>query len=1181
MLESLESLFDDLNLENVLNINKLEFYDNFLNDKNILNFYNETNFKLNEIKNRNNELINESIQFLMEYLEDIFSNEKDYSSFIKKFEEILSLKNNDYKNYISSKNNDLINKVFILLKRFNTTLFKQISLKDNYSKYNINETYFKTINVTYFSFIENIFKEKKLNSSIYNNKLNNTIREVYKKLLIKKILFYKEVINIVIEENNFNFTLLDIVYDIAEYYEIYIQNKANNNEFENKYEIVKILENYISNYTNEINKYISNLKTKIEIEFKNIYNSFYSSYYNYALHNITLIYVKNLENNFLNCLNYSDYYFNEDYNISEKNKFYYVIKNINLTFEKCSYYKFDNRSENNTISFENYTIYKNSIENIDDNYNNFLNLYININNYTLKEKIDFILDEKNKCFEILNLLKNFSFYKETLDFFNCYNHDFYNEKANFYDKFNDEYKNDLDNIINNIVYEIKDTNLDENLIINYFDGNYDLQIYKIIDKNEIIKYFENIASNILYSKIKNDDEIKDFLNDILANSFYSSYTKMINNFIVDELIDNVSVLINNNIETQIDYITYKIINEYDYYQLLLNNTKAIGINSKNSFINLYKNLFKKLNETLFYLVEDKIFLYLDLFNRNNKNIFKDNFIDFYANNLNKYRINFYFLSEIIEDIFLDKNFNKSLDSISKELIENNIVLKAKKVINDLIENKTNILNFEIRKILNNIQNLLNNIETKELPEDMIIINELILNFTQVVNNLNNRYLLEIEQEPFNLLLKFTMEELQPPLLLIKREYNIIEENLLNEIIKIIETFPDYNSIVKENLNLELIPEKIISLYYLIDNEILEYGNILEKEIDCYIYNLIHYVFINGLYTYDQPCNESSCLNELKNIMEQNEIINNKEINSQPINNSINSNYYYEYLFNRYLNQTKINELKIEKLKNFEGYDSTMGAIEEDEIEKYILKIQDTLYNFNHSYLDKEYRNIQAKSNSFFKKISDLYLSKLKKNIELSSAKFSTILTSNTYKSLKENLLKQYYKIESYIFNCNITKIENIRDKFIILLNETSSLMEFNYIILNGRVKNYYEALYNITQKSINYISDEELKEYKKRKLEEKKGPKEVWEDFKSYFKKPMLLSFKDYKKNLENAWNNAKKIFDKDEETGSIWDNSFKKKEISVGLGFKFSNEEFSFSISPCINLFNLKFAGIYLPLLL
>ena len=87
---------------------------------------------------------------------------------------------------------------------------------------------------------------------------------------------------------------------------------------------------------------------------------------------------------------------------------------------------------------------------------------------------------------------------------------------------------------------------------------------------------------------------------IFYQAFNLSYSKMINNFIIDELIGNVNVLINNNIETQIDYITNKIINEYDYYQLLLNIIKVIGINNKNSFSNLYKNLFRKLNESIFY-----------------------------------------------------------------------------------------------------------------------------------------------------------------------------------------------------------------------------------------------------------------------------------------------------------------------------------------------------------------------------------------------------------------------------------------------------------------------------------------------------------------------------------------------------------------------------------------------------
>ena len=95
---------------------------------------------------------------------------------------------------------------------------------------------------------------------------------------------------------------------------------------------------------------------------------------------------------------------------------------------------------------------------------------------------------------------------------------------------------------------------------------------------------------------------------------------------------------------------------------------------------------------------------------------------------------------------------------------------------------------------------------------------------------------------------------------------------------------------------------------------MKYGQFLEEETDSYLFKLIHFVFINGLYTYNYPCNESSCLNDLKDIMEQNKINTNTEINSQEIDDSSNSTYYYDFLFTRYINQTKINELRKEKLK---------------------------------------------------------------------------------------------------------------------------------------------------------------------------------------------------------------------------------------------------------------------------
>ena len=69
--------------------------------------------------------------------------------------------------------------------------------------------------------------------------------------------------------------------------------------------------------------------------------------------------------------------------------------------------------------------------------------------------------------------------------------------------------------------------------------------------------------------------------------------------------------------------------------------------------------------------------------------------------------------------------------------------------------------------------------------------------------------------------------------------------------------------------------------------------------------------------------------------------------------------------------------------------------------------------------------------------------------------------------------------------------------------------------------------------------------------------------FKSDFER--LSNYKEYSKyykdRLKEAWNEGKKIFEKDEK-GNIWTKSFKEKEISLGINFEFNNEEFSFSIS-------------------
>ena len=170
------------------------------------------------------------------------------------------------------------------------------------------------------------------------------------------------------------------------------------------------------------------------------------------------------------------------------------------------------------------------------------------------------------------------------------------------------------------------------------------------------------------------------------------------------------------------------------------------------------------------------------------------------------------LNEFYEDIILDKNFNKTIDSISKVLIDDIIIQKIKKLIDDSLYSKLQDLSNIIIEFKHSIKQILDLKKTKELPQDMNIMNGLINNYSKIINNQNKHYLFHISNNPFNEISIFIFEYLQPPLKLIKDQYNDIEEKLLDKIFNITSTFPDYYSIIKDNLNLEFIYENISSFY---------------------------------------------------------------------------------------------------------------------------------------------------------------------------------------------------------------------------------------------------------------------------------------------------------------------------------------------------------------------------------
>ena len=269
-------------------------------------------------------------------------------------------------------------------------------------------------------------------------------------------------------------------------------------------------------------------------------------------------------------------------------------------------------------------------------------------------------------------------------------------------------------------------------------------------------------------------------------------------------------------------------------------------------------------------------------------------------------------------------------------------------------------------------------------------------------------------KPFIILNEFIIDYLKLPLASIKDKYNIIENNLLNKLFNIIDKFPNYYSIIKDKLNLEKINNNITPYSDYINKIILDYLEILDKDIISFINKLMHYTYIDGLYYQDSPCDDSYCFNE-------SEILENFDDINFDFNINDNDARNLEQNTKKTIRKLEIPNLnnkkpKNKKFRNLEKYDSSMGNIDENDIYNYLLDMEIILNEFNNSYLSKDFKNMNLISKSFLDNINNTYLNKLKNSIEMIGAKFKTILAGENYIKFEDKLFEPYINISLYINN---------------------------------------------------------------------------------------------------------------------------------------------------------------------
>ena len=669
---------------------------------------------------------------------------------------------------------------------------------------------------------------------------------------------------------------------------------------------------------------------------------------------------------------------------------------------------------------------------------------------------------------------------------------------------------ELDNIINEFHILILNNEIDENFLMNYSEQYLELEAYKEIDIDKISNYIENIESIIRYANSISNYDINNYLFDKLVASFNDSYYNLFNNFILKELIDNITILINNKYEIYLDYIMNKINDEFEYYLLIINQTDEIGENSKKAFIDLYERIDEKINETIYYFIEEEVYSYLDNFYKSNNKYLRINFINYYKNKKNKYNINLDKFSNYIDEAILNKNFNNTLDSISEEIYNNLVIKTIKNTINESISSKVKILTDKINQFNETIQEIFINKKTRELPDNMLSINNFINNYSEILNNQTIRFDFTISNESLLTLSEFISKELEPPLLLIKDEYNIIEDNLLNKTIGLIRDFPDYYSKIKQGLNLESLIDNI-TIYYNYTKELLmNYTDVLDQDLQLYIKKLIHFTFIDGLNYTDIPCDEDIlCKNYFEEIL-SNQLNLSEERRLEEIPKKKMKNIIFKNL--------KINDIQGTKNKRkLNGYNSKNNSITGGDINDFILDLKESLLDFNNSYLSKEYNNMNNSLIIYLENIRNNYLGKLKKNIDIVGSKFKTILTKEIYKKFEQEFFKQYYEIESFILE-NSAQFEKYIKDYMILLNYSSKLIELNYYLVYWRAKGYFQLFSQLIEKSLQYISDEELKNSNYRQLKER---------------------INGYRNNIERAIDFDISIGNEKDEIISQWDDGF------------------------------------------
>ena len=741
LYENLESLFEQFNFENLMNLTKIKQEDQILNDKDIINLYLKSVEQTSILNKEAEELLDEYLIFYEEDINETLKNESDFINNFESFKKILDFTDNNFISEINLFFNNNINDIYLILDKFNETLKEQILITNKYEKFNYNFSFFKEITENYLTEIELSFVnvENRIKNINEDYLFNNILKERLEELNERKTLYMKNLVKNI--SNKYEIKPFNLSFDISEKTEKILNRIMNNIMFHYIYDYIELYESNREIYINSSIEFIKKQKEKIIKKFNEIIKNFFSELNNTNTKYLDKLYLENYRNNYSRCLNYSIDELNETIIKDEENynKYFENVKKIEL----CRKLK--------------------EKENIIDNTDIMISDMIESSNFT-----DFLDFSYYLCEELEN--NSIDFINETEILLDCDKNNYYSNYANFtyFDNFEENLLTNLSEISSKLINRISNSfYIGGEFIKNYVISNdiIKLENFEILSEKQIEINILNFKDMAEYINYQFENRYYIILKEEIIQAFNKSFKQFMESVISDDIINNLNIYILGKIDSYADGIKNKIKSEIEYYSLLINKTKELGVTSKKALITLFDYLYNRINKTLRYQIEDYIIDNIIFFYRDNQYLFKELFIDYYIQNSNNKIFgteNIFKLESYFQELLYDRTFNKTLEEISKKLWTENLIKNINVQINDKFDTTIYDLNNILTEQKNKIIIELQKIETAELYENMLILSNMINHYTDLVNEQNNRFKFTISNLPFEKFGYFSNNYLEPP-----------------------------------------------------------------------------------------------------------------------------------------------------------------------------------------------------------------------------------------------------------------------------------------------------------------------------------------------------------------------------------------------------------------------------------